>query len=83
MAACVSALYARSVLTLGEACCGERSLAGGGSLLVSAYACDVKVFSFWPKAMDYSKALSPISLLTHNSSLEGATELKFAPFCSP
>ena len=29
-----------------------------------------------------SKAFWSVSLHIHNSSLEGATELKFAPFCS-
>ena len=41
---------------------------------------------FWP-TLDYSKAFRRIifvsnSIHTHNSSLEGATELKFGPFYS-
>ena len=41
-----------------------------------------KFFRFWPKTMDYSKAFCSISSRTHNSSLEGAMDLKYAPFCS-
>ena len=44
---------------------------------------DVKIFSFWPKTMDYNQAFRSISSRTDNSSLEGATKLKFVPFCSP
>ena len=33
--------------------------------------------------LDYSKAFVPNSLRTYSSSLEGAMELKFAPFYSP
>ena len=32
--------------------------------------------------MDYNKAFDQISFHIHNSSLEGARKLKFAPFCS-
>ena len=52
--------------------------------MVSFFA-EVKIFRFWPKTMDYNKAFSPKSrsfLRSFYSSLEGATELKFAPFCS-
>ena len=37
---------------------------------------------FWPNTMDYSKVFGQISFCTHNSSLEGAAELKFVSFCS-
>ena len=41
--------------------------------MVSFFA-RIEIFRFWLKTMDYSKAFS---FRTHNSSLEGATELKF------
>ena len=61
----------------------EEGGGGGGvtDLMVSLFA-EIVTFSFWPKTMDYSKAFRSDSLEAHNSSLEGATELKFAPFCS-
>ena len=37
--------------------------------MVSFFA-EVKVFRFWPKTMDYNKALDQISLRPHNSPLE-------------
>ena len=43
---------------------------------------EIETFRFWPKTMDYSKALLSISLHANNSSMEGATELKLAQFCS-
>ena len=36
----------------------------------------------WAKTMDYSKAFEQFSFRNHNSSLEGVTELKLAPFSS-
>ena len=46
----------------------------------------VKIFRFWPKTMDYNKAFLPKStgdfLRPFYSTVEGATKLKFAPFCS-
>ena len=50
--------------------------------MVSLFA-EIGVIGFWPKSLDYSKAFCSNSLRTYNSSLEGATKLKFAPFCSP
>ena len=44
---------------------------------------EIASINFWSKTMDYSQAFCSISLRTHNSSLEGATELKFVPFCFP
>ena len=44
---------------------------------------EIKIFSFWPKPLDYNRAFCSISFHTHNSSLERAMKLKFAPFCSP
>ena len=38
--------------------------------------------NFWPKTMDYNKGVLMKSCFTHNSSLEGAMELKFVPFRS-
>ena len=43
-----------------------------------SFGAGIKIFRFWPKAMDYSKAFRLISLHDHNPSLEGATKLKFA-----
>ena len=43
----------------------------------------VEIYTFLAENLVlYNKAFLSISLHTHNSSLEGATELKFAPFCS-
>ena len=56
--------------------------------MISFFA-EVKIFIFRPKTMDYSKAFRSnltgfflFSFNSHNSSLEGAMKLKFAPFCS-
>ena len=43
----------------------------------------VEIFRFLPKTMDYSQAFLSNSLRTHNSSMEDAMKLKFAPLCSP
>ena len=49
---------------------------------MESFFAGIKIFRFWPKTMDYSKAFWSNYLCTNNSTLEGATELKFAPFCS-
>ena len=50
-----------------------------GALSVSFLAAIVS-FGFCPKTMDSGVLIN--FLCTNNSSLEGATELKFAPFCT-
>ena len=47
-----------------------------------SYFAEIKIFRFWPKTMDYSPLFQAISFSILNSSLEGAMEPKFAPFCS-
>ena len=51
-----------------------------------SFLAKVKIFIFRPKTMDYSKANLTgyflFSFHTHNSVMEGAMKLKFAPFCS-
>ena len=48
------------------------------TFLMASFFAGIKIFRFWPKTMDYRKAFRSIYLCTHNSSLEGATKLKFA-----
>ena len=49
---------------------------------MKSFFADIQIISFWSKTMDYSKAFRPNYFHTHNSSLEDATKLKFAPLCS-
>ena len=43
-----------------------------------SFLAGIIIFRFWPNTMDYSQVFSSNSSCTHNSPLEGATELKFA-----
>ena len=46
---------------------------------------EVKIFRFWPKTMDYSKAFWPklsSSFGSIYSKVEGVTKLNFVQFCS-
>ena len=51
-----------------------------------SFLAKVKFFRFWPKTMDYNKAFFYQNrgdfLWSFYSTVEGVTELKFAPFCS-
>ena len=70
----------------GEGRGGEGRGGGGGEVVIrelgNAWSFQVRRISAIVKTMDYSKALLSISLHANNSSLEGATELKLAQFCS-
>ena len=48
-----------------------------------SFLAEVKFFRFWPKTMDYNKAFRPKLSSFFYSIVEGATKLKFAPFCFP
>ena len=85
----------RSIALLNSAAELERKLSAKNAQVVLLYSQSGYILSIyrvgfagcvllWPKTMDYSKAFQSISLCTHtDSSLEGATKLNFAPFCSP
>ena len=50
--------------------------------MVSCFA-EVKFFRFWPKTMDYIiRRFYRDFLRSFYSTVEGAMELKFVPFCS-
>ena len=58
-------------------------LGGYGRLSSTDVACSKKFLLPLIKVSRWPKSLDNFSLRTHNSSLEGARKLKFAPFCSP